>query len=72
MHQLLDAVEADVLSEDGALSEHVPLRAPSPWIVKNGEWWPKRIELARVGGATAAKRSSADVIVACVSSRALA
>ena len=41
LHELLDAVEAEVLSRDGALREYVPPRAPSPWIVQNGEWWPK-------------------------------
>ena len=41
LHELLDAVEADVLAHDAALREFVPPRAPSPWIHQDGEWWPK-------------------------------
>jgi hypothetical protein len=41
LHELLDAVEADVLSQDAALARFVPPRAPSPWIYEKGEWWPK-------------------------------
>lgn len=41
LHQLLDAVEADVLSQDATLRGFVPARAPSPWIHQDGEWWPK-------------------------------
>jgi hypothetical protein len=47
LHQLLDAVEADVLPKNAALSEYMPPRAPSPWIHENGEWWPKTDEDAR-------------------------
>jgi hypothetical protein len=41
LHQLLDAVEADILSHDAALSRFVRPRAPSPWLHQDGEWWPK-------------------------------
>lgn len=41
LHELLDAVQADVLARDAALSEYVPPRAPSPWLHENSEWWPK-------------------------------
>jgi hypothetical protein len=41
LHDLLDAVEAEVLANDAALSEFVPPRAPSSWHHENGEWWPK-------------------------------
>lgn len=41
LHELLDAVEAEVLTNDTALSEYVPPRAPSSWLHENGEWWPK-------------------------------
>jgi hypothetical protein len=44
LHQLLDAVEAEVLSEDPSLATFMPPRAPSPWIHEDGEWWPKQIE----------------------------
>jgi hypothetical protein len=44
LHQLLDAVEAEVLAKDPALSRYVPARAPSPWLYQNGEWWPKSEE----------------------------
>ena len=41
LHELLDAVEAEVLSDDPGLGECVPPRAPSPWVHENGEWWAK-------------------------------
>jgi hypothetical protein len=41
LHQLLDAVETDVLANDSALAEYVPPRAPSPWLRQNSEWWPR-------------------------------
>ena len=41
LHQLLDAIEADALAEDPELARFVPARAPSPWVLQNGEWWPK-------------------------------
>jgi hypothetical protein len=41
LHELLDAVEAEVLAIDAAFSRFVPPRAASPWIQHNGEWWPK-------------------------------
>jgi hypothetical protein len=41
LHKLLDAVEAEVLTDDDSLSDYVPPRAPSPWIHEDGEWWPK-------------------------------
>ena len=41
LHQLLDAVEAEILSQDAALSTFVPPRAPSLWLHQGGEWWPK-------------------------------
>ncbi len=40
LHELLDAVEADVLGRNPTLSDFVPERAPSPWIRDDGEWWP--------------------------------
>jgi hypothetical protein len=42
LHELLDAVEAEVLASDSELSRFVPARAVSPWHRENGEWWPKR------------------------------
>jgi hypothetical protein len=42
LHDLLDAVETDVLARDAALARFVPPRVPSPWTRQNGEWWPKR------------------------------
>lgn len=44
LHQLLDAVEAEVLMKDPTLSDYVPRRAPSPWLHVNSEWWPKTDE----------------------------
>jgi hypothetical protein len=41
LHELLDAVEAEVLTNDDSFREYVPPRAPSPWLHENGEWWPK-------------------------------
>lgn len=41
VHALLDAVEAEVLASDPALSRYVPPREPSPWLNENGEWGPK-------------------------------
>jgi hypothetical protein len=41
VHQLLDSVEADVLSKDASLSAYVLPRPPSPWINEKGEWWPR-------------------------------
>jgi hypothetical protein len=41
LHELLDAVEAEVLADDATLRRFVPPRAPSPWLHENGEWWPK-------------------------------
>jgi hypothetical protein len=41
LHDLLDAVEAEVLASDPALADYVPARAPSPWLHEGGEWWPK-------------------------------
>jgi hypothetical protein len=41
VHELLDAVEAEVLTNDDSFREYVPPRAPSPWLHENGEWWPK-------------------------------
>jgi hypothetical protein len=43
LHDLLDIVEADVLSRQPELAAYVPERAQSPWIeeeVDKGEWWP--------------------------------
>jgi hypothetical protein len=40
LHQLLDAVEAEVLKNDPVLRVYVPPRAASPWIQQDGEWWP--------------------------------
>jgi len=41
LHELLDAVEAEVLANDDSLKRFVPPRAPSPWLHQDGEWWPK-------------------------------
>jgi hypothetical protein len=41
MHELIDAVEAEVVSDEPELGECVPPRAPSPWVHVGGEWWPK-------------------------------
>jgi hypothetical protein len=41
LHELLNAVETEVLTNDDSLRRFVPPRAPSPWIHENGEWWPK-------------------------------
>jgi hypothetical protein len=41
LHQLLDEVEANVLTSNPGLSDYVPPRAPSPWLHQDGEWWPK-------------------------------
>jgi hypothetical protein len=41
LHQLLDAVEAEVLASDPALKRFLLPRAPSPWLHEGGEWWPK-------------------------------
>lgn len=40
-HDLLDAIEAEILSDDPELGDCVPPRAPSPWVNEGGEWWPK-------------------------------
>ena len=40
VHELIDAVETEVLTADTRLSEFVPPRAPSPWLHVNGQWWP--------------------------------
>jgi hypothetical protein len=41
LHELLDAVEAEVLTNDDSFREYVPPQAPSPWLHEDGEWWPK-------------------------------
>jgi hypothetical protein len=41
LHRLLDSVETEVLASDAALAEYVPPRAPSQWMLHDGEWWPK-------------------------------
>jgi hypothetical protein len=42
LHEVLDAVKADVLAADDAFSAFVPPRTPSPWLqTDDGEWWPK-------------------------------
>jgi hypothetical protein len=41
LHDLLDAIEAEVLADDPELGDCVPPRAPSPWVHEDGEWWPK-------------------------------
>ena len=40
LHRVLDDVEAEVLTDDPTLSQYVPPRAPSPWRLENGNWWP--------------------------------
>ena len=44
LHEFVDAVEADVLARDESLARFVPERAPSPWVVEDGEWWPRAVE----------------------------
>jgi hypothetical protein len=41
LHELLDAIEAEVLADDPSFASFVPPRASSPWIRERGEWWPK-------------------------------
>jgi hypothetical protein len=41
LHQVLDAVEKEVLADVPDLSPFVPPRAPSPWAQHEGQWWPK-------------------------------
>ena len=41
LHELLDAVEAEVLAADPELGRFLPPRAPSPWVHTDGEWWPR-------------------------------
>ena len=41
VHELLDAVEAEVLTHDDSLSRFVTPRAQSPWVYDRGVWWPK-------------------------------
>jgi hypothetical protein len=41
LRRVLDDVEAEVLADDATLAVYVPPRAPSPWLYKDGEWWPK-------------------------------
>jgi hypothetical protein len=40
LHEVLDAVENEVLAKDAGLRRFIPPRAPSPWIHQDGEWWP--------------------------------
>jgi hypothetical protein len=40
VHDVLDAVEAEVLANDPELVRYVPPRAPSPWLRDRGQWWP--------------------------------
>jgi hypothetical protein len=47
LHDLLDAVEAEVLSDDPGLGDCVPPRAASPWVHKDGVWWPKPEDVRR-------------------------
>jgi hypothetical protein len=48
VHELLDAVEGDVLAKRPDLRSFVPPRAPSPWIFERGNWWPKPAENAEL------------------------
>jgi hypothetical protein len=41
VHELLDAVEAEVLAKDASLGEYIPPRVPSPWLHHENEWWPR-------------------------------
>ena len=41
VHQLLDAVEAEVLASDPGVNRFLLPRAQSPWFHQDGEWWPK-------------------------------
>jgi hypothetical protein len=41
LHEILDAVEAEVLASDESLARFVQSRAPSPWVKDEYGWWPK-------------------------------
>jgi hypothetical protein len=41
LHDLLDAVEADVLAKDTTLGRFLEPRLPSPWVEDEFGWWPK-------------------------------
>jgi hypothetical protein len=41
LHELLDAVEDEVIASHPALRRFVPPRAASPWLHHEGEWWPQ-------------------------------
>jgi hypothetical protein len=41
MHEVLDAVEVEVLASDDSLRRFLPPRAESPWLREKEEWWPK-------------------------------
>jgi hypothetical protein len=42
LHDLVDAVESEVVASDPELQRFVPARAPSPWIRDEaGLWWPR-------------------------------
>jgi hypothetical protein len=44
VHELLDAVEAEVVGADDTYKKFVPPRAASPWLNQDGKWWPKPID----------------------------
>lgn len=69
VHELLDAVEVEVLASDPNLSRFIPPRAPSPWIRADDEWWPSpdedvsaRMMLAGVPVPTAATVELAGIV----------
>ena len=41
LHDLLDAVEADVLGKDAELAQFIEPRLPSPWVEGDFGWWPR-------------------------------
>jgi hypothetical protein len=41
LHEVLDAVEAEVLAEREELRRFLLPRAPSPWLHVDGQWWPR-------------------------------
>jgi hypothetical protein len=41
LHDLLDTVEAHVLTVNPSCRDALPPRVPSPWIREKGERWPR-------------------------------
>lgn len=41
LHELLDAVQAEVIASDPDMEPFVPEPTASPWVLDRGQWWPK-------------------------------